>query len=113
MSAKKAINKSVKNKKKKTISISNLLLIPLIIVLFIFLIKSIFYQINVLAKQEKDLKYYISEKEKLARENIELQEKAKKINSNEYIEDVARKKLDMYYSNEKVYLDYNKINEDK
>ena len=38
-------------------------------------------------------------------ENQELQEMKDNINSDEYIEQIAREKLDMYYPNERVYID--------
>ena len=52
--------------------------------------------------------YYQDEiKTKLAYQES-LKETKSNINSEEYIEEVAREKLDMYLPNEKVYIDKNK-----
>ena len=41
-------------------------------------------------------------------ENQKLNETKNNINSNEYIEQIAREKLDMYLPNERVYIDIGK-----
>ena len=40
--------------------------------------------------------------------NSELQKTKENVNSTEYIEEVAREKLDMYLPNERVYIDISK-----
>ena len=70
------------------------------------------YVIFTLVNQQKVINQYISNSKELA-SKIEEQENYKKelvaekdnVNSKEYIEQMAREKLDMYYPNEKIYVD--------
>ena len=70
------------------------------------------YAIFTLINQQKVINQYTSNSKELA-SKIEEQENYKKelvaekdnVNSKEYIEQMAREKLDMYYPNEKVYVD--------
>ena len=70
------------------------------------------YAIFTLVNQQKVINQYTSNSKELA-SKIEEQENYKKelvaekdnVNSKEYIEQMAREKLDMYYPNEKVYVD--------
>lgn len=80
------------------------------LIIFIFLI----YCISILIKQQiklndyaADKKYYESQIEELETKKEELTEAQENVNSPEYIESVARDKLEMYYPNEKVYVDIN------
>ena len=65
-----------------------------------------------LINQQKVINQYTSNSKELA-SKIEEQENYKKelvaekdnVNSKEYIEQMAREKLDMYYPNEKIYVD--------
>lgn len=52
-------------------------------------------------------KYYESEINSLEKEKEELTQIQNNVNSPEYIESVAREKLEMYLPNEKVYVDIN------
>lgn len=70
------------------------------------------YFIYTLISQQKVLNSYAAIKEsynediEVAEEEYEeLQEMKDNINSDEYIEQIAREKLDMYYPNERVYID--------
>ena len=81
----------------------------------IFLIAIAIYIICIFANQQKVLKSYrISEKyyeeqiETTLAYKEELQNKKENINSEEYIEQAAREKLDMYLPNERVYIDTSK-----
>ena len=73
------------------------------------------YVMSIFINQQKTLnsyktsqKYYKDEIEtKLAYQET-LKETKSNINSEEYIEEIAREKLDMYLPNEKVYIDKNK-----
>lgn len=56
----------------------------------------------------KDKQYYESQIEDLKAQKEELLEKKENINSPEYIEEMAREKLDMYLPNERVYIDMGK-----
>lgn len=70
------------------------------------------YAIFTLVNQQKVINQYTSNSKELA-SKIEEQETTNKqlvaekenVNSKEYIEQMAREKLDMYYPNEKVYMD--------
>ncbi len=70
------------------------------------------YVIFTLVNQQKVINQYTSNSKELA-SKIEEQENYKKelvaekdnVNSKEYIEQMAREKLDMYYPNEKIYVD--------
>lgn len=70
------------------------------------------YAIFTLVNQQKVINQYTSNSKELT-SKIEEQENYKKelvaekdnVNSKEYIEQMAREKLDMYYPNEKVYVD--------
>ena len=70
------------------------------------------YAFFTLTNQQKVINQYNSNSKELA-SKIEEQENYKKelvaekdnVNSKEYIEQMAREKLDMYYPNEKIYID--------
>lgn len=70
------------------------------------------YTIFTLVNQQKVINQYTANSKELA-SKIEEQENYKKelvaekdnVNSKEYIEQMAREKLDMYYPNEKIYVD--------
>ena len=73
------------------------------------------YIINVFISQQKTLNNYNAEinqyEEKIKEDNETKEELAKlkkDVNSNEYIEGVAREKLGMYLPNERVYIDISK-----
>lgn len=73
------------------------------------------YVISIFVSQQKDLNSYKNSKEYYAlqiKEQEEYKEELIAIKSNvdspEYIEQVAREKLDMYLPNEKVYIDMGK-----
>ena len=70
------------------------------------------YVIFTLVNQQKTLNQYDAESEKLAQQiqeqnnyNSELSKQQEDVNSLEFIEQTAREKLDMYYPNERVYVD--------
>ena len=81
----------------------------------IFLIGIIIYFASVFINQQKTLNNYKIETEKLG---IEIQEQQEynetlvstkvNIDSTEFIEEIAREKLDMYLPNERVYVDIGK-----
>lgn len=88
----------MKNKKK----ILRIILILLILI----------YAIITIVKQQYTLNQYSASRQKLATQieeqkeyKEELAKKQESINSEEFIEDQAREKLDMYLPNEKVYMD--------
>ena len=70
------------------------------------------YAIFTLINQQKMLNQYTSNAEDLAKKiqeeqetKEELAQKKDNVDSLEYIEQMAREKLDMYYPNERVYID--------
>lgn len=75
----------------------------------------IIYFVYTVIAQQKTLNTYVQEKDKCnedievaQEEQQELQEMKENINSDEYIEQIAREKLGMYYPNERVYIDIEK-----
>ena len=81
------------------------------IIISIFLI----YFVVTLMSQQKTINQYKSEAstysgqlETAKETNSELQKTIENLNSTEYIEEVAREKLDMYLPNERVYIDISK-----
>lgn len=78
----------------------------------LFVIAFLIYFIYTLISQQRTLNSYANMKntynddiEVAEEENQELQKMKDNINSDEYIERIAREKLDMYYPNERVYID--------
>ena len=78
----------------------------------LFLLLVLIYLAFTFINQQKVLSRYtansnnLNEKIENERKNQEeLLSKQNNINSKEFIEDTAREKLDMYYPNEKVYID--------
>ncbi len=81
----------------------------------ILVLAFIVYFIYTLIAQQKTLNSYAQEKDKYNNEievaedeQAELKKMKENINSDEYIEQIAREKLDMYYPNERVYIDIEK-----
>ena len=82
-------------------------------VIIIFIVLS--YFIYVIINQQKTLNSYKSEQSYVSSQiqdqqeyKNELADMEANINSDEYIEQIARDKLDMYLPNERVYVDANK-----
>lgn len=78
----------------------------------ILIILIVFYVVFTLVNQQKTLNEYSKDSEELSQkiedEKTEKEELAKKkddVNSLEFVEQTAREKLDMYYPNERVYID--------
>ncbi len=78
------------------------LLILLVLIYAIITLVSQQKVINQYSVNSKELASKISEQET---QKAELTDKKQNVNSKEYIEQVAREKLDMYYPNEKIYVD--------
>lgn len=90
-------------KKSKKIIRNIILAIIFIYVVFIFVNQQ--KTLNEYTKSTAELSQQI-EDEKQNKE--ELSKKKDDVNSNEFIEEMAREKLDMYYPTEKVYIDQGK-----
>ena len=81
------------------------------IILILFVIYALFTFSNQQQKinsYKKDIAYYTEQIEDLNREKEELLAIQENVNSPEYIEEMAREKLDMYLPNERVYIDISK-----
>ena len=70
------------------------------------------YAIFTLVNQQKVINQYTANSKELASKieeqktyNKELVAEKENVNSKEYIEQIAREKVDMYYPNEKIYID--------
>ncbi len=79
---------------------------------WIFVVFVLIYAVFTFASQQKTLNQYAKTSQQLATQieeqkehKEELAKKKEDITSEEYIEDIAREKLDMYLPNEKVYMD--------
>ena len=90
---------------KKKIDIKKITKLLLAVIVGIYIICIFMNQQKTLNSYKASQEYYamqISEQEKYKEELTELKNN---INSPEYIEEIAREKLDMYLPNERVYID--------
>lgn len=81
------------------------------LILIIVAVYAVFTFINQQSKlnsYNKDISYYETQIEELKAEKEELLATQVNVNSEDYIEEVARKNLDMYLPNEIVYVDASK-----
>ena len=84
-------------------------LYKVIVIAFLVYVAYVLYtQQTKLDNYAKDKQYYEDQIADLNEQKEELIVEKENVNSPEYIEDVAREKLDMYLPNEKVYVDINK-----
>lgn len=77
----------------------------LIILVLIYVVFMLINQQKTLNKYNKTTKELTSKIDEQKTYNSELIAEKDNVNSKEFIEQTAREKLDMYYPNEKVYLD--------
>lgn len=80
----------------------------ILILLVVYVVFTTVKQQAKINSYNKDISYYTSQKEDLLDKKEELLAIQENVNSEEYIEEVAREKLDMYYPNETVYIDVSK-----
>ena len=92
---------------KKKSNINNLIKKISFIGIGIYVVFTFINQQKTLNSYKASQKYYKEEIEKKVAYQQNLKETKIMIDSEEYIEQIAREKLDMYYPNEKVYLDRN------
>ena len=71
----------------------------------LFIVIIAIYVILTLANQQKTLNQYSKNIDKLEEQIEEEKEYKEDVNSLEFIEQTAREKLDMYYPNERIYID--------
>lgn len=87
--------------KKNRKLLRNILIIAIAIyVVFVFVNQQ--QTLNEYSKNTEELNQQIAEEKA---NNEELNQKKDDVNSLDFIEEMAREKLDMYYPNEKVYID--------
>lgn len=79
-----------------------------ILIFIIYVIYTFVMQQQTLNAYQAETKKYNIEIEKAQQEKEKLNTTKNNINSNEYIEQIAREKLDMYLPNERVYIDIGK-----
>lgn len=77
----------------------------LIILVFLYVIFTFASQQKVLSQYSDNSKQLAEQIEEEKSKNKDLIAEKNNVNSKEYIEQTAREKLDMYYPNEKIYID--------
>lgn len=77
----------------------------LIFIISLYAIFTLISQQNTLNQYSKNSQELSQKIEKEKQEKEELAKKKEDVNSLEFIEQTAREKLDMYYPNERVYID--------
>ena len=92
----------------KNNKVKNFLKKDLVIAFIIYFIYTIISQQRTLNSYAQEKEQYNEQIETAQEEQEELQNMKDNINSNEYIEEIAREKLGMYYPNERVYIDVEK-----
>lgn len=75
----------------------------ILILVLIYACFTFFNQQAKLNSYRQDISYYTAQNEELNQKNADLLEEQRNVNSEEYIEEVARKKLEMYLPNEIVF----------
>lgn len=90
---------------KKLFSKNNLIKTCLLIVVIAYVVITLINQQKKLQSYANTKEYYASKIEEQKKNNETLTQTKENLNSDEYVEKIAREKLDMYYPNEKVYID--------
>ena len=93
---------------KKKSRLKNLIKKVCLIVICVYAIFTFINQQKTLNSYNSLQKYYQEEIDTKLAQQKSLKETESNINSEEYIEKIAREKLDMYLPNEKVYIDKSK-----
>ncbi len=90
---------------KKLFSKNNLIKTILITLVISYVVIVIINQQQKLRSYANTKEYYVSKIEEQEAYKKTLTNTKENLNSDEYIEKIAREKLDMYYPNEKIYID--------
>ena len=90
---------------KKLFNIKKLYIKILVIIFGIYVISVLINQQSKLNGYKESQAYYQEKANEAKKYQEELKALKENINSPEYIEDLAREKLGMYYPNERVYID--------
>ena len=77
----------------------------LILIIGVYVVLTLFNQQKILNQYSQDNKELAQKIEQEKETKEELAKKKEDVNSLEFIEQTAREKLDMYYPNERVYID--------
>ena len=77
----------------------------LILIIGVYVVLTLFNQQKILNQYNQDNKDLAQKIEQEKETKEELAKKKEDVNSLEFIEQTAREKLDMYYPNERVYID--------
>jgi len=80
----------------------------LFLIIFLYILYIFIGQQKTLNSYKNSQEYYIGKIEEQEEYRENLMSKREKVNSTEYIEEMAREKLDMYLPNERVYVDIGK-----
>ena len=80
----------------------------LIFTFVIYAVYTLYIQQVKLASYSNEVSYYEQQRVSLTKYKEELMTTKENVNSDEYIESVAREKLDMYLPNERVYVNVEK-----
>ena len=89
------------------LKINKILNIVIILAVIYFIITFINQQIK-LNSYNHDISYYTTQIQELEEEKEDLLATQENVNSEEFIEEMAREKLDMYLPNETIYIDISK-----
>jgi len=95
---------------KNFVSIFNVnkFLSKLLLVIIVYAFFSLIDIQEKIGRYNKEINYYTSQKEELLAKKEELLATKENVNSEEYIEEIARKQLDMFLPNETVYVEIGK-----
>ena len=80
----------------------------LLVICFIYVAIVLINQQKVINSYNTQHEYYTAKVKEAKEYNQSLEEEKSNLNSKEYIEKIAREKLNMYAENERVYVDINK-----
>ena len=95
-------------KSKNNIKVSKKIFYTIIFIILVYIIVHLINLYQKLDSYNAEIAYYEEKIESLKKKQEELKSIQANVNSPEYIEQMARENLDMYYSNEKVYIDISK-----
>ena len=99
---------NMNKKNKNNIKVSKKILYTIIFIVLVYIIVHLINLYQKLDSYNAEIAYYEEKIESLKKKQEELESIQANVNSPEYIEQMARENLDMYYSNEKVYIDISK-----
>lgn len=99
---------NLNKKSKNNIKVSKKIFYTIIFIVLVYIIVHLINLYQKLDSYNAEIAYYEEKIESLKKKQEELESIQANVNSPEYIEQMARENLDMYYSNEKVYIDISK-----